>query len=98
MKDKIQEAAEAYAKNHHIIHNEDKQNCIDDFTSGANWALEQHKEQLQEALKALDESKDTIQWMWDNMTVDDKNMQQSAFNLPANALSIITETIQKLKQ
>jgi hypothetical protein len=37
-------------------------------------------------IEALKEAKETISWMWVNMTIDDKNNQSDAFNIPANTL------------
>lgn len=39
--------------------------------------------------EALKEAHETIKWMWDNMTINDKSLQSDAFNRPANALHII---------
>lgn len=41
------------------------------------------------AAEALKEAHDTIKWMWDNMSVDNKDLQNDAHDRPANTLRVI---------
>lgn len=52
------------------------------------WEAEgMHSEKLAEA---LEEAEKSLNWMWDNMTLQDgkKHLQSDAFNVPANAIDI----------
>lgn len=49
-------------------------------------------------IEALKEAKETIAWMWESFSIDDKNNQSDAFNIPANTISKIEEAIKQCEE
>ena len=54
--------------------------------------------QNEELIKGIENAEKVMKWMFDNFTIIDKTLQSDAFNVPANAITELSELLTKYQK